>query len=1344
MQLSGDGTNSAQNNTFLDSSTNNFTITRNGNTTQGTFSPYGSNWSNYFDGSSYLSAPANAAYNFGTGDFTIEFWAYTTSTARQIIFGNYSASGSTYGWAVQININSTGDLFFGWGNATVANPSGVWTANQWNHVAISRSGTTTKLFVNGVQAASVTDNTNYNNGNNVVLGRNSDLGVSAFSFTGYISNARVVKGTAVYTSAFTPPTTPLTAITNTSLLTCQSNRFIDNSTNNWAITVAGTPSVQRWSPFSPTAVYSASVIGGSGYFNGTVGAESGQPYLSVADNAALQMSTGNFTVEFFWNPSTIANYQSPFDKGYTGAGSLLLQTGNGDGRLIVYAGNSVVITSSTAVTVGTWNHIALVRTGTTLRLFQNGVSVGSATNSTNFNNTATLGLGAAATAPGGGGVGAYPINGYLSNVRVIKGSSPYDATQTTLTVPTTPLTAISGTSLLTNFTNGGITDTAMINDLETVGNAQISTSVKKYGTGSISYPSTGSYLYTAWKPNLEIGAGDFTIEFWMYGTSGNPLFCWSVDWHFGMTWNYGGANANRIGVWMSSNGSSWNIFNADGGGNGISTGTVSPNTWTHVALVRNGSAWTLYLNGTSAWTGTSSATVVTRSTDIFRVGGPWPNAGPVDYVGYLDDFRFTRGYARYTSNFTPPAQAFDAPAQVTAASDSYFRQVTLLLRGNGTNGAQNNTFLDSSSNNFTITRNGNTTQGSFSPYGANWSNFFPTTNNGSDNLSIAQNAGLSFTASDDITVEAWINLSAHNTYSFICSKGNSSTREWAFAVTSTDIRFYWSTNLSNTGDSVINSSFAFQLNTWYHVAACKSGSSVRLFVNGIQQGATGTFTTISNASSPFRVGTFMDFTNISHCFAGNISNLRFVKSTALYTSNFTPSPTPLTNVTGAQVLTCQSNRFRDNSTNAFAITVNGTPSVQRWSPFSPSAAYSTSVIGGSGYFDGSGDKLTLANSSAFDCGTGNDFCMEMWAYATYYTNSQHYWSSHQGGVPNGFYFSNATGAGRYPSLQIYSGGGGGAGVASNVLMPLNQWNHICVTRQSGRMRIFLNGELTGTTTTSFQVNTDGHLLGINGGDNFNGDGGWYGGGRYINGSVPTTYQTASTTLNTQIFTPPTAPFTTTSQGAVAGDVKVLVTFTNGGISDNAMMNNLETVGNAQISTSVVKYGTGSMSFNGSNSYLTAKNNDILNFGTGDFTVEFWINASAAGNYTQVVGTLVSGTEAGTWRIGNRFNSTNQVYFARGNGGGFDEFRYATNVNDGAWHHVAVTRASGTVRIFVDGVLGTSSNITGTCSSTNPLYVGYNGRDGDYFTGYIDDLRITRGYARYTTNFTPPTQELPGS
>ena len=81
MLLPGNGTNGAQNNTFLDSSTNNYSLTRNGNTTQGTISPFGSNWSNYFDGStSYLSLGTNSAYTFSSGSWTYEGYIYLTMT----------------------------------------------------------------------------------------------------------------------------------------------------------------------------------------------------------------------------------------------------------------------------------------------------------------------------------------------------------------------------------------------------------------------------------------------------------------------------------------------------------------------------------------------------------------------------------------------------------------------------------------------------------------------------------------------------------------------------------------------------------------------------------------------------------------------------------------------------------------------------------------------------------------------------------------------------------------------------------------------------------------------------------------------------------------------------------------------------------------------------------------------------------------------------------------------------------------------------------------------------------------------------------------------------------------
>ncbi len=171
--LHGDGSNGAQNNTFLDSSTNNFTITRNGNTTQGSFSPYGSNWSNYFDGSGdYLSAPSNAAFDCGTGDWTIECWVYisTRTNSYPVVFGNNRGGWTTDALALT---NSNADnaayndkFVFGWNNGGFTSPSAGTSQllvanatnsnNTWYHFAVVRNGTSIKMYRNGAEVASAT------------------------------------------------------------------------------------------------------------------------------------------------------------------------------------------------------------------------------------------------------------------------------------------------------------------------------------------------------------------------------------------------------------------------------------------------------------------------------------------------------------------------------------------------------------------------------------------------------------------------------------------------------------------------------------------------------------------------------------------------------------------------------------------------------------------------------------------------------------------------------------------------------------------------------------------------------------------------------------------------------------------------------------------------------------------------------------------------------------------------------------------------------------------------------------------------------------------------------------
>ena len=175
--------------------------------------------------------------------------------------------------------------------------------------------------------------------------------------------------------------------------------------------------------------------------------------------------------------------------------------------------------------------------------------------------------------------------------------------------------------------------------------------------------------------------------------------------------------------------------------------------------------------------------------------------------------------------------------------------------------------------------------------------------------------------------------------------------------------------------------------------------------------------------------------------------------------------------------------------------------------------------------------------------------------------------------------------------------------------------------------------------------------------------------------------------------------------------------------------------------------TGSVFFDGNGDYLEIANNTDFQFGTGDWTIEFWWNGSASGTYTAIITTLVSSNEAGTWRVGTRFNSTNKIYFSRGTGSSFTDVQFDVDVNDEEWHHIAFVRSSGTIIPFVDGVDRTADLSNGSVSdsnsmtTTNPVKIGFNNRDSAHINGFISNLRVIKGTALYTHDFIPPTREL---
>jgi hypothetical protein len=687
---------------------------------------------------------------------------------------------------------------------------------------------------------------------------------------------------------------------------------------------------------------------------------------------------------------------------------------------------------------------------------------------------------------------------------------------------------------------------------------------------------------------------------------------------------------------------------------------------------------------------------------------------------------------------------------VSVASDTYFKNTTLLLSGNGTNNLQNNTFLDGSTNNFTITRNGNTTQGTFSPYGANWSLY----TNGTNSYAYVPYSATRSIGTGDFSIECWVYIARQPAnYTRVWSHqsnwglAGSIGVELAFSTVDTLIQTLVDGNSTTYTSATYDTSGtngSGHVRQWIHVVSSRQNGYLRLFVNGVLREASASTTNINGTSTTSfgtnsQLGgdlTELYISNFRMCI-GSVPTLYSTTSTTAGTTIFTPSTIPLTTISqgaaGVQLLLFQDNRIIERSNNVAVTTVNN-PSIQRFSPFGLSEAYSTGTFGGSGYFDGSSYLNISTTSSTLDFGTG-DFTIEMWVNpATQTTSFPSIISCASAWASGAFYirYSNYLAANKF---GIYWNSVGDPFLVSSSTYSENTWHHVAVTRSGSTVTLWVNGSSAGTGTSSASLNLalgSGVWIGNNASASCN-----------YKGYVSNVRVVKGTAVYTSTFTPSTIPFTAIT------NTSLLINFTNAGIIDNTMINNLETVGDAKISTTQSKFGGSSMYFDGTGDYCFLPNTHSFLFSKGDFTIEAWVYINDTSTRKYILG---PGTDTASHFKGFGLEIWGQQLsmWASSNGTGWDILECDTSGNRGAtllaintWYHIAVSRSGSTFRSFVNGVVEKTFTSSATIFSdvTIPYNIGRSGYSpGGYFyyNGYMDDLRITRGYARYTGTFTPPT------
>jgi hypothetical protein len=657
----------------------------------------------------------------------------------------------------------------------------------------------------------------------------------------------------------------------------------------------------------------------------------------------------------------------------------------------------------------------------------------------------------------------------------------------------------------------------------------------------------------------------------------------------------------------------------------------------------------------------------------------------------------------------PVRDLLSAASGVGGADDPYFYANSLLLNGDGTNGAQNNTFLDSSTNNFTITRNGNTTQGSFSPYGTLWSNYF----NGSSNLVTSSSQVI---PSGSYTLEAMVFVTSSSATQTIFAQGTGtgdSARTFLGIEDNSGAK--WAIQI---GGTQAISSVTPVLNTWHYVAMTFNGSTMTLYLNGTSIASASASTNASNTT--LQIGKNWG----TYWFNGYISNAR-VSNTV---RTIGAAPTAPFSVDGNTVfLSCQANRFRDASSNNYALSVqNGSPSVQRFSPFNPTATYDPAVIGGSGYFGSTSSYLTTPSNAAFNMGSG-DFTIEGWVYITSFSSQYNTVVCQWNSSPAWYLYVTSTGVrcGTYISGSVTA-------ITGSATVNLNTWNHVAGVRNGSTLTVYMNGVSIGSTSISGSLASSSDAVSVA----ILGDGsGGYNSTTSNIGYTSDVRVIKGTALYTgSTYTIPTAPL------APVTNTSLLNNFINAGISDLAMQNNLETVGNAQVSTSVKKYGTGSLAFDGTGDYLTALNIPPVKLQTGDFTIECWAYFTSVSS-----GVILDKRNGSTRGILIYFGSSGMLSLAAGDSDSSAwEIRFdKSSITTSTWYHVAFVRSGNNFYGFVDGTqisASQSSSMTIDDVAAN-FYIGAFGDGSTGLSGNIDDLRISK-FARYTANFTPPTAALP--
>ena len=1031
----------------------------------------------------------------------------------------------------------------------------------------------------------------------------------------------------------------------------------------------------------------------------------------VVDNSANIALGDTFTFEFWVYIPSFSIKRTLFDKRESTDLSGMLIYLDTDTKIYSKFGDStsgwdVELTSST-LSIG-WHHVVIVRNASdsnSWKLFVDGTQHGSTLNSSiTIAENSDLVIGRNRDS-------AEYFNGLLSEIQLTQ-SAKYT---TSVAVPTVPVpkpinVEYDQTSLLLHF--DGTDGTTEFVDSSRWGHsvvgsfgAKISTTQSKFGSSSLYLNgTTGCGVIVHPHDSFNLGEGDFTIECWVrvdsIGTARAFMNMWVQNGAaYGPFFTLQMNASNRfIFLWMPYSESSSALSG--------SAVTIAANTWYHVAVTRCHDWWTLWVNGAID----AQATLNPRNfrTSLKFRPERWKSYGITlgdyfdgtkygtttsEWIGYIDEVRIVKGKAMFTVPFTPPTSAY------SLSSNYPYRDTNVKL------------FLDTTKDYYikdesigvnAISLEGGLTAGK--AIGGSYASFDGT----GDAIRISSAGDTAF-AADDFTVEAWvypinggwvaqnwgriIETEQYGTAGgFLMVMNNSGT------TSPCSVRF----DDSRTGGTefTINTVAALPNSTWSHVAFTKEGNYLSSWLNGVLKSRL----LLDGIMSKLLSNSLYLFTNmLKTAYAAPSS----AWSTAISQESFDSQSS-----TGVYFEVLVSSAATSNNQMVGVVTTSFDATT--------AAVHPGTRATGWGYNGFNGNKYNSNNSGVYGSTytTGDVIGVAVKNGKIWFAKNNTWQASGNPVTEANPAYSNLTGNVRI-AVGVYT---------------------TCTLVIRGKTPEFSYTPPTGFTTFNAVAPFAYPILEktkVSIGANNSSAESFY-------GYIDDVRLTRSISRYSMLWTEKTL-----SGDASSANVTLLLNCngTNGEttFTDSSNSNKTVSPSNTTTVTGTKRFGSASALFNGTSSYLSVDDSSDWNYGTGDFTIEMWCKFafipsdiySASGAQCLYNQTLDANNLIALIATKTGFTFLTVV------SGSQTVLLSVTSAHDYDWHHIAITRSGTTFTIWVDSL----SKGTTTSSATLPdlaatIEFGRAGGGGRYFSGWLDDIRLTKGVCRYPSEFSYP-QTPPG-